>query len=512
LRQVRELMRQNQPAKARELLRDLLVKQPNDAWLVYDSGVAAYAAKDYAQADQLWQELAARELPPKLRDQVWVQLGNVAFRQGEQTEAAAADLALPQYEQSRESYRVALVTRRRDKVVLHNLKVVELRLARLHAQLAQRLLLEAQTPSLPRAMEKLQAALDHQREAQALDPQNEQYPKDVRQTERQLAEKFVQKAAQEEQSTDNLLKNPTPSQWEIQHGIEQLKTALTDFQEAQALDPQNPEAGPGEKRVEEKLANLLDKEGRRLQRQADNQADSNPEGAIEQYERALENFEEALGLVPEHQDAQAGEREVKKALEELHIQQGDQLAKQGRQEVKYRPESGAEKMLNALDHYESAQAINPDNPTLPPKIEALEKELPDLLVSLGKKEQQAAAKDEPKSVENAVAHLEKAATSYEMAEELDKNNQQARQGQEQVQKDLARLREKLIEQAQAKNQQQQSQQQPNRQQQSQHEAQQNLQSLLSQVKDPRKQREYDESRRGKTSKYDPGKDRVYKNW
>jgi hypothetical protein len=143
-----------------------------------------------------------------------------------------------------------------------------------------------------------------------------------------------------------------------------------------------------------------------------------------------------------------------------------------------------------------------------------------LLVALGKKEQQEAGKAEPKSPENAIAHLEKASTSFEMAMELDKNNQPAQQGEEQVQKDLARLRERLAQQAEARNQQQQqaqqqskqqSQQQP-QQQQHQQQNQESFQSLLAQVKDPEKQKQYDESRRGHTKKYDPNQNRIFKNW
>jgi len=78
------------------------------------------------------------------------------------------------------------------------------------------------------------------------------------------------------------------------------------------------------------------------------------------------------------------------------------------------------------------------------------KELPPLLVALGQKEQQQGAQEEPKSTENAVAHLEKAATSFEMAQELDKNNQPAQQGEEQVEKDLARLRALLAQRAEAR--------------------------------------------------------------
>ena len=218
--------------------------------------------------------------------------------------------------------------------------------------------------------------------------------------------------------------------------------------------------------------------------------------------------------MPEHAEARKGEREVQKALEQLHERRGDQLAKEGRQEVQRQPEQGAEKMLNALDHYEQAQEMNPVSESLPPKIEALEKELPPVLNSLGKKEQQAAAKAESRSPDQAIAHLEKAATSFEMAEQLDKQNQEAQQGQEQVQKDLARLREQVAQKAEAKNQQQAKQpaQQAKNPAQAKQQAQQNFQSLLAEVKDPERQKEYDEARRGKPTKYDPDQNRTYKNW
>ena len=515
LRDAKDLLRQDQPAKAADLLRDLRAQHPDDPWLTYDSAVTAYVSRDYQQADKIWQELAATELPAKLRDKVWTQIGNVSFRLGEQVEHSAPEDALPHWEQSREAYRVVLAAQPKDKMAVHNLKVVELRLAKLHAQLAQRLLKEAEKKSIEQTIEKLQAALDHQRTAQELDPQNEQYKQDVQKTEQQLAAKVTEKAVKEEKKADNALNNPTPNDWETKQAEEHLKTALADFQEAKTLDPQNQEAPQGEKRVEEKLANLLAKEGRQLQRQAQNESNGNPDQAVEHYEKALDKFEEALALDQKHEDAQAGEKEVKEALEQLHLKEGDKLAESGRKDIPRHPDAAAEKMMNALEHYQEARAINPENPTIPPKIEALQKELPDLLVSLGQKEQQQAAKDEPNSAEKAVAHLEKAATSFEMAQELDKQNEPARQGEEQVQKDLARLRQLLAQNAEARNQPQppkQSKQPSQQKSQQPQQAEQSFESLLSQVKDPQKQKEYDESRRGKTQKYDPDRNRTFKNW
>jgi len=512
IRQARELLKQNQPQQAAQMLNQMSAQTAGDPWLRYDAGVAAYAAKDFKQADKIWQELAGLELPNKLRDSVWNQIGNVSFRLGEQVEHSVPEDALPRWEQSREAYRVVLATRPKDKMAAHNLQVVESKLARLHAQLAQRLLKEAQNKSLNQTIEKFQAALDHQRTAQELDPKNEEYKQDVRKTEQQLAVKVAEKATLEEKKADNAVNNPAPQDWERRQAEEHLKTALADFQEAKNLDAQNQEAQQGEKRVEEKLADLLAQEGRKLQQQAQNETPRDAEKAVEDYEKALEKFDEALALNEKHEDAQAGEKEVKAALEQLHINQGDKLAESGRKDIPRRPDQAAEKMMNALEHYQEAQAINPENPSTPPKIEALQKELPGLLVALGQREQQQAAKDEPKSPENAVAHLEKAATSYEMAQELDKGNQPAQQGDEQVQKDLARLRELLAQKAEAQNQQQAQQPAQQGKPDQPQQGEQSFQSLLSQVKDPAKQKEYDDSRRGLTKKYDPDRTRIFKNW
>src|SRR5882724_8447725 len=222
LREARELLKKREPAKAATVLRQMSAQQPADPWLAYDSGVAAYTAGDFQQADKIWQELAAAELPNKLRDQVWDQIGNVSYRLGEQVPTSTAEDALPRWESSREAYRIVLASRPKDKIAAHNVQVVELRLAKLHAQLAQRLLKEAEKKSLQQTIEKLQAALDHQRTARELDPLNDQYKQDVRKTEQQLAQKMTEKAAQEEGKADKTLDNPTPSEWETKRAEEDL--------------------------------------------------------------------------------------------------------------------------------------------------------------------------------------------------------------------------------------------------------------------------------------------------
>ncbi|MGC8886862.1 MAG: tetratricopeptide repeat protein [Verrucomicrobiia bacterium] len=502
LSEARKLMEQNQPEKAAEILRKTLQQNPTDPWIAYDLAVAEYAAKNYDDADKIWQELASTTLPKKLQGKVWTQIGNVFFRKGEPLEQSAPEQALPFYEQSREAYKVALATQPKDTLTKHNLKVVEQKLAKLHSLLARKLLNEINNRSLKETIEKLEAALDHQRTAKELDPQNQQYANDVKQTESQLSSKLTERARQQEQRADSTVNNPSAGKWEREQAIKNLENALTDYREASNLNEQNQEAKNGEQRVLEKLSSLLTREAQRLHTEAKQESSWNQQDAISKYEQAIDKYDEALQLNENNQTAQTGREQAKQELENLLMKYGDKLANEGRQEKERNPADAAEKMMNALNNYENALELNPNNTEAPPKIEALEKELPPLLMALGEREQQRAALEEQKSPQTAVAHLEKAATSYDMIQQIEQNNELAKQRAEQVRNDIARLRNKLAQMAQQKAQQEQNKNQYTR----------DFNTLLGWAKNDDKQKQYEEARRSPTTKYTPQNEKIYKNW
>ena len=417
LHEAKLLMQQNQPGKAGEVLRQMQTQQPADPWLAYNAGVAAYAAKDYATADKIWQELAAKPLPNKLRDQVWTQIGNVSFRLGEPMETSAPDQALTQWQQSREAYRVSLMAQPKDKVVANNLAVVERKLAKLHTQLAKKLVQETQKErSNRKAIEKLEAALDHQRTAQNLAPKDEEIKQDQKKIEETLADKYAKKAAQEEKRAEELAANPNQNSWQQKEAEKQLNAALTDFAQAKSLDEMNQEAKEGEPRVQDKLAKLLAQQGEKLHDEANQEAERRPDEAIAKMERALDKFDESLNLKSDQPETKQEQAETKSDLEKLLEKRGDQLAEQGDKNAEKRPAEAAEQKMAALAHYQEAQALNPENEGLQPKIDALEKGLPELLNALGEREQQRAAQAEPNSTEKAVGHLERAQSAFQMAQ------------------------------------------------------------------------------------------------
>jgi tetratricopeptide (TPR) repeat protein len=503
----RQLLKQD-PAKAAAQLQEQLARSPGDPWLLYNSAVAFYAAKDFTKADEAWQQLAATQMPDKLREQVWLQIGNVSYRLVQPQIEKEPDLAVSRLEQSREAFRVALAFNKKNKAASDNLRFVEAELEKVYARLAKRLADEAKKEKwAPRAVEKLEAALTYAQQAQALNPKDQQRQQEKQDIEKALAQRLDQRAEQEEKTADQ--RNPENA-WERKDAQEHLQNALSDFQQAQALDQQDQTSRDGEKRVQEKLANLFDKAGRKDQQQAQQLAKNQPDPAIEKFEQALENFQEALSIQPDHADAQAGEKEVREELEALHLDQGDRQAQRGEQQAQRNPEQAAENLMNALQNFESAQSLDPQNAEIQPRIDKVEAMLPELLTRLAQQEQkQGEQAEQRQQIENAVSNYEKAEGNFAQAQQMQPGNEAAKQGQQQTQEALARLREQLAQ--KSEQQQQQQSQQAQRSQQPQQPSQESFQSMLAKIKEDLKDREVN-ARHGPGQKYNEERDRNLRNW
>ena len=489
-------------AKAGEHLAALLAKSPDDPWLLYDAGVAAYAAKDFAKADETWQQLAAVKLPDGLSEKVWTQIGNVSYRLVQPQIEPQPDAAVARLEQSREAFRVAIGLNKRNKLAAQNLGLVEKELEQIYARLAKQLVAAAKKDAWDheKAIERLQAALTYAQQAQALNPKDPEREAEKKEIEKLLAEALDRKAESHEKTADQ---RKQESQWERQNAQEELQKALENFQQAEAIAPEDKVAKDGEKRVQEKLANSFDKAGRKEQQQARQEKKYHPQAATETFEKALENFQQALAQAPEHADAKAGEKEVKEELEQLHLDQGDQQAQRGEEQMKREPEQAAQNLLGALENFEQAKGINPDNAKTQPRIDQVEAELAPLLTQLGQQEQkQGEQAERQNSPENAVAHLEKAETSFEKAQQLEPGNEPAKQGQQQVQAALSRLRQQL-----AQRNPQPGKPQPGKSE----EAKQSLESMLAKLKREMPPQEV-QARHHAGQKYDEERNKNLRNW
>lgn len=486
-------------AKAAEYVRELLANQPDDPWLRYDAGVAAYAAKDFAKADETWQALASAALPDGLSEQVWFQIGNVSYRLVQPQIESQPDAAVARLEQSREAFRVALAFNKRAKATAQNLALVEKELEKVYARLAKQLVADAKREEWDRekAVERLQAALTYAQQAQALNPQGPEREAERKEIEKLLAEALDRNAEGHEKKADQRNQD---NQSERQNAQEEYQKAVENFQQAQAVTPQDKTAKDGEKRVQEKLAASFDKAGRKDQQQARQEKKYDPQQAVETFEKALENFQEALAHVPRHADAQAGEKEVKRELAQLHLDQGDRQAQRGEEQLKREPEQAAENLLGALEHFEQAKASDPGDAKIQPRIDKVEGELSPLLTQLGQREQKNGEQAEQQnSPENAIAHLEKAETSFEKAQQMQPGNEPAKQGGQQVEAALSRLRRQMAQKA------------GNPQQGKPREAKESFESMLAKVKEAQKPLDM-QARNHAGQKYEEDRNKTLRNW
>ncbi len=555
LDKARELLQENHPNQAAATVKELMQQQPNDPWLRYNLGVTAYAAKNYAEADRIWQDLATTQLPRSLWKQVWTQLGNVAFRLGEPYYESAPEQTVELWERSCEAYRVVLSESRHHSVARPNLELVEAKLAKLKVRLGDQLAQKAQKQSLEPKIENLQAALDYYQEAKELTPTDSQIEPKIEQTDRQLRESLNELAAKQEKQGDQNF--ASRNSWSDHEAEKHYQEALSNFDRAAFQEPQaadqseaqkdasrdqqsaqqtSPEktaaeqsateskakdseiqkAEEGTERVTDKLADLYARMGRQQQQEGDQQAQNRPEQAVEDYQEALADFDQALALNPQHEDAQRGEEEVRQALEQLHIREGRQEMATGMHALQQKNQMRAVgELSDALHDFQEAQALNAENQEAQTNIEKLQEILPDLLTAVGEQERQEAAKAEPRSIENAVEHLERAEASFDRALAVQPEHQPAQTGLEQTQADLNRLRQQIAAQLE-----QQAQQRRNaqRQQANDRNAQRNQQpsqqfdEMLADLNQDEAQQQYEQNRLRGNGRSNPNQRKVSKTW
>ena len=265
----RDLIAEKKPAEAAAILDGLLASKPDDPWLLYNRAVAAYASQEFSRADDIWQRLAGMQMPDQLRDQVWTQIGNGSYRIAESSIEAQPDAAVARLEQSREAYRVAISQNRKNETARKNLAYVEHQLELLYVKLSRRLVNDGQKESVAdRAIEKLEAALEYQRNATAVSPREMEHHKREAEIQKIISQKFAEKGTESEKQADRVLEQRPAEQWRREEAQRTLERALADFKQATSYDTDNSDASQGERRVTDKLASLLAQRDGRNKRRA----------------------------------------------------------------------------------------------------------------------------------------------------------------------------------------------------------------------------------------------------
>lgn len=468
-----------------------------DPWAEYNRGVAAYAAGEFQQADDIWLDLARETLPRRLQPAAWFQIGNAEFRLGEPLEASAPEQALEAWHRSREAYRSALALARRHAGARHNLALVEKRLAKLNHRLGQELRERSETQKLDTAIDLLRVAVGHLHEAEALAPEDEANRRDRDSAERRLRERLMERAQQAEQRGDEAAQHDKP--WSDAEAEREYRAALADLAEARkeatAADP----AQLATERVERKLTELLTRMGKREQQSGEIDAPHNPQEALEHFDQALEHYAAAQEVDPTHAAAQRGEKEVRAAMERLHVQEGQRNLARGIEATPNNVPAAARELSAALNHFEAGLQLNPENAEAEQGAAEARRRLPDVLARLGQDQQQTAERAEAPSPAAALPLYEEAETSYRDALALEAQHQPARKGLREVEERMAKLRQQMQQAAQQANGKPQN-------------TAKKLEDLLGEVQNPWQERQREEERQRQASRNDARPRQVYPDW
>ena len=432
-------------------------------WQVYNAGVQAYAMGDYTNAFQKWQDLSIQEVPRSLRRPVWFQLGNGQFRMGEPLEQEFPEETVELWRRSCEAYRAVLLEKPRDEEARHNLEVVLRRLARLTHRLGMEAFRAAENKPIDDAIELLKASAGHLEEAASLAPEDRQITSDRDKARQALRDRLQERAKTAEQKGDESALQNNP--WADRQAEDQYRAALGDLAEARRPvenpEPENAAQAPpppeqtdraianAEERVSQKLADLLTRRGQREQQMGDQQAQNNPDQALNQYESALEDFQAAQEVKPEHAPAQNGEREVRKAMENLHLRAGREELKRGKEALAQQNPRAEPALNTALSHFESAMELNEENAEARAGAEEARRLLPEALNLAGKSELNAGDRAEPRSATEAMSHYQEAEQDFRQSLELKPGQPPAKKGLEEAEEKLARARERAAKEAEA---------------------------------------------------------------
>lgn len=387
------LVREGKPEEAAAMLLEETRKRPDDLYLMYNYGVAAYASKQYKEAGDAFSE-ATLSRDEKLRAKALAQLGNTHFRIGEEVSKSWSKAGvLVAWERAVEYYRSA-DEEDSTKMTRRNLEVATSRLEKLLLELAANAVKEA---------DKLEEAAD--------------------------------KAQSEQAKAQNLGAQ-----------VQQLTRATEHLEKVAQLRPENAEAGKERDKVAERLSGKLTEQARNLRDRAEKVA----EGKNQRQEReklqvlASQAYEKARELTPDNKPLSEEHDAFKKDVADRMTETAQELADQAMARISDELKSTdlrkkEEDLKKALNQTQKALGFDEANPRAQALQEKVMSELQDTYLDLARLAMITGERNEERrNFQGAVENFRGAMQSFQKALELDPANAEAAAGAEEVQEKLAR--------------------------------------------------------------------------
>lgn len=426
-------------AKAHAQLSVELKRKPNDARLLYNRGVAAYAAGRYEDAlvdFDLVQDSKNKKLAHKSR----FQKGNAQFRLGYGTRDYDPEATIARWKQSLSEYNELLKIMPEDLDATKNRNVVRAELLKLIKASAKENLERGMQPQRPpdSRINALRWAIEQFQDAQEIEPN--ETAREGEEIARDELAKLLANEGEKRSMTQNMVNPsrnepaiPRPDTNRIQEGVDML-------QDAHDLKPNDQEIAQKLEAAKNRLADALTQQARIYQ---------SVEPRIPRVDEklgllrlAMELVERALEQNENHQGAKETLEQIKRRLAEIHEQEGDQQQMMARNS---QLEQQAQSLSQALDHYQQAQQLQPNDQRLPQKSQQTQGDLERALEQLGNKLMQPGGEQE--STEEQISRMEGAQQAFNELQGLKPSTQTAEKARQAGEK-AEQLRQQLAEKGQ----------------------------------------------------------------
>lgn len=405
------LIQTGQAATALAGLREEAVRRPDDPFTLYNLGVAAYAAKDYAAAVKAFESCLA--LPDnETRPKAHMQLGNTRVRLGESL-LATGDTggAAVEFERALASYEHPEA---KDRGLDKNSQVAgRVYLDTLETVAADQLAAAAKTGDNWTQRRMLQKALGAFQQILARDPKRAGAVHRDAETRALLIGNFV---ADGRVKMDDAQK--TMAAGKFKNAYVPMRESYNLAGAASALDANDPRARSFLAESQTAFSTMLVTQARA----EFDDAMKNPKLAtrLDQLDSAVARIDEALALVPENQETRDLGTVIRKEIEKAALADGDaqvELADKAKT-----PAASAVPLTKAISRFQRVLEINADNAHARGQLTVLLPRLADAMMQLGAAEladaKKSIAGDNPPTaaqIRKALAHLGKSDAALSQA-------------------------------------------------------------------------------------------------
>lgn len=427
-------------ADALQQLEAALEKDPDNARLLYNHGIAAYAAGRLEDALVSFDraETAGRG---KIATLAKFQKGNAEFRLGDSARRNNLDETIARWKQSLDNYKDALKDTPDDPRSMENYKFVRGRLLNLLLEDARKHQQKSKDPvnSTSQKIENLRNAFEKFTDAKQIDPESQEAAQGEQETRDQLAKELAKEGKRLADQPLRQRFNPRePALPDFD--TKPLEEGVGMLEDADRLKPKDPQIQKDLADAKQKLADADVQRAQRYMELEERTPWTREKLAVLRMGREL--AEKALDQVSSYKPAEQTRDEINKRLAQIHEEEADALREQAPQ---MNLEQQTMALSQALDHLQQANELQPNQPQLPPKIQDTQERLANSLEKLADRLMQDPKFQE--SMEQQMARLEGADQALNELMGL-KPSPETQQKSEQVGEKLDGLRQKAAEQGQ----------------------------------------------------------------